>query len=209
MNIKEAEKICGSLSKPSKMPCFGYSIPAEHCKVGKRMQDVSGSICSVCYALRGNYQFPVVKAGLEKRFQSLKDERWVDAIVALIAKKEKSGYFRWHDSGDLQGIWHLEKIVEVAKRLPNIKFWLPTREYKIVKDYLSVYGAFPSNLTVRLSGLWLDGNFPEKHFNPYNLPVSGAASVNYNCPAHLQGNKCLDCRACWNLNEKEIVYRKH
>jgi hypothetical protein len=208
MTVREAEKICGTLSKPSKMPCHGYSIPASRCKVGMKMRNVKNSICSVCYALKGRYVFPNVKAAMEKRFQSLENPLWINAISFLIRKKEKSGYFRWHDSGDLQDIRHLGAIVQVAQRLPDIKFWLPTREYHIVREFINRFGKFPKNLTVRLSALMIDGEVKESQ-NPFSLPTSGASKDGFNCPSSIQGNKCLDCRACWAYDIPKITYKKH
>ena len=40
-----------------------------------------------------------------KRLQALKDPQWVDAMVTLITGET---WFRWHDSGDLQGPEHLQ-----------------------------------------------------------------------------------------------------
>ena len=208
MTMKESEQICGPLSKPSKMPCYGYSIPAVRCKIGAKMRNIKGSVCSKCYALKGRYVFKIVANAMEKRFLSLKNPLWVTAISNLILLKEKSGFFRWHDSGDLQGVWHLKKIVEIAEKLPQIKFWLPTREYKIVKEYLDTHHSFPNNLTVRLSGLWLDGSFPTVLQNPYGLPVSGACKTNFNCPSFKQNGKCLSCRHCWDKRTK-IIYKQH
>jgi hypothetical protein len=173
------------------------------------MRKVKGSICSVCYALKGNYaRYKATKAAMEFRFASLTRSDWVNTMVELIARKEKSGYFRWHDSGDLQSVEHLTNIVEIAKRIPHIKFWLPTREYNIVSDYIKAHRRFPENLTVRLSGLMLDGLPPNARQNPHCLPTSGAVKEGYNCPASEQGNKCLDCRLCWD-STVHVNYRKH
>jgi len=213
-------EITGGLTTTGKMPCRSFDIPASRCKVGQKMRNVKGSICSVCYALKGAYMFPDSKRKNEERYQKIFHPEWVDAMVALIPAVEKSGFFRFHSSGDLQGVWHLEKIVEIAIRLPEIKFWLPTREYNIVAEYLrqnqpkSWGGAmlrpngFPRNLTVRLSGLMLDGKAPNERQNPFGLPTSGAVAVGYNCPADKQGNKCLDCRLCWD-STVHVNYKKH
>jgi len=131
MKIKELESAVGTLSAPSKMPCYSFSIPAKRCITGMKLRNVKGSICSSCYALKGRYVFDNVQNALENRFQKLNHSNWVQLMAQLIAKKEKSGFFRWHDSGDLQSVVHLHKICEVAKMLPNIKFWLPTREFSI------------------------------------------------------------------------------
>src|SRR5210317_1497073 len=207
MTIKEAESIVGSLSKPSKMPCYGYSIPAKYCKIGHKMVKIKGSICSKCYALKGRYIFPNVMAAMEKRFESLQNPKWADVMVELIKQKEKSGFFRWHDSGDLQGEWHLDKIAEIARRLPQIKFWLPTREYNIANAWLNKNDC-PENLTIRFSALMIEGQVKESQ-NPHNLPISEASEDDWNCPSSLQHGKCWNCRLCWNKNCNRVAYKLH
>jgi hypothetical protein len=58
------------------------------------MAKVEGSICNKCYALKGRYVFPNVQDCLERRFQSLSDPRWIDAMSLVLNKVEHSGYFR-------------------------------------------------------------------------------------------------------------------
>jgi hypothetical protein len=209
MKTQEALSITHSLSNPSKMPCHGYSIPARRCITGGKLQKVKNSICSVCYALKGRYVFPNVLDAMEKRYQGLTHPQWAEAMIALIGSK-KSSFFRWHDSGDLQGVWHLEKIVEIAKALPNVKFWLPTREYSFVTEYLTTKGKLPENLIVRLSALMLDGQAPDAIAKKHKLVVSGVSSDrSYTCPAPAQNNECKDCRACWNSEVYCVSYKKH
>jgi hypothetical protein len=205
----QAEAVTHTLSSPSKMPCYGYSIPAKRCITGGKLQKVKNSICSVCYALKGRYVFPNVLDAMEKRFKSIFSSAWEDAIVFLIGKKEKSGFFRWHDSGDLQGEFHLQKIINVALRLPQIRFWLPTREISIVSDWLAKGNILPENLTIRLSAFMLDGQPPIAAAKRLGLVVSGASEVSYNCPAYAQGGKCMDCRKCWDKSVFEVSYKKH
>ena len=205
----QAEAIAGSLSAPSKMPCYGYSIPARHCLVGQRMRNVDGSVCEVCYALKGRYLFSNVQTAMEKRYKSLTDPLWVPAMVFMI---DHSGddYFRWHDSGDLQGVWHLKKIAQVAEALPKVTFWLPTREYGIISDYLSEGNSIPKNLTIRLSALMIDGPAPVAIAKRLGAVVSGVAKgESFTCPASNQGNVCGDCRACWDKNTFSVNYKKH
>ena len=208
-NKKQAEEIVGTLSKPSKMPGFAYSTPAKRCQIGMKMRGVVGSMCAFCYALKGRYVFPIVVKAMESRFASLTHDLWVEAMTYLIGKV-KNPYFRWHDSGDIQGVWHLQKIVQVAKNLPNVNFWLPTREYSYVSSYIAEGGEVPRNLTIRLSALMMDGVAPVGIAQRLNLCVSGASKLgNFNCPSSKQGNKCGDCRKCWDKNEFAINYKKH
>jgi hypothetical protein len=100
--------------------------------------------------------------------------------------------------------------VQVAKNLPSVNFWLPTREYSYVSSYISEGGEVPSNLTIRLSALMMDGVAPVGIAQRLNLCVSGASKLgNFNCPSSKQGNKCGDCRKCWDKNEFAINYKKH
>lgn len=209
MTLPEALSLIGNLSAPSKMPCQGYSIPASRCLAGSKFAKVEGSVCSQCYAFRGNYRFAFIQNVLEKRFQSLSNPLWVEAMALAINQTESSGFFRWHDSGDLQGVWHLEKIAAVCKLTPKIKHWLPTREFKIVGDFLRAGHKIPKNLTIRFSSIMVDGAPPIALAKKFGVGVGGVLRKGFNCPAYSQGNKCLTCRACWNKKRFEVSYKKH
>lgn len=206
--LKQLQDKVGSLSTPSKMPGYGYSTSADDCITGSKLANVKGSICSICYARKGRYVFPNVQNAMKKRLESLERLDWIDAMVQLISRKEKSGFFRWHDSGDLQGVWHLEKIAEVARRLPSIKFWLPTREYKIVSDWKK-FCTKPRNLTIRLSAFMIDGPAPVAVAKRLGLTTSGAKKTGFSCPSSQQGNQCGDCRACWDEAVTNVDYKPH
>ena len=146
MNIKQAKQITGSLSKPSKMPGFAYGLPAKECKTGKKLQQVKGSTCYGCYALKGCYVFKVVQDAQYRRLEAIQHPGWARAMAAQISSK-KSKYFRWHDSGDVQDKEHLFKIFEVCSLTPEVQHWMPTRE-AWVKPYLD---SAPANLVIRFS----------------------------------------------------------
>lgn len=203
--LKEAEKIVGGLSEPSKMPCYGFSISAKSCKVGQKMRDVKGSVCSICYALKGRYSFSNVKDALDRRLNKLWHPRWVDAMIQLTENKE---YFRWHDSGDIQSVNHLKRIAKVAENTPNCKHWLPTREYWMVKEFLKT-NKKPKNLIIRLSAMMVDGPAPESMAKKLKVQVSGVSKNAFSCPAQSQNHECKDCRACWDSKIFNVVYNKH
>ena len=115
MNLKEAKAITGGLSSPSKMPGYAYNLPAWECVTGVKLQAVEGSVCSGCYAMTGRYRFTNVKEALTRRLESLDHPEWVEAMTVLVSHySRKVPFFRWHDSGDLQGAEHLKKIFEVC-----------------------------------------------------------------------------------------------
>ena len=102
--------IGGSLSKPSKMPGWSIGIPAAECKTGKKLQLIPDSVCYNCYALKGCYVFKVVQQAQYRRLKAIRDPQWVEAMAHLINSK-RPRVFRWHDSGDVQDLEHLQKIL--------------------------------------------------------------------------------------------------
>ena len=204
---KEASLIVGGWSKPSKMPCKSYSLPAEACKTGSTLRQIIGTVCSECYACKGMYRFPVVQRALWKRLASLVDPKWAEAMITIIGDDE---YFRWHDSGDLQGQNHLLKIYEICYATPNTKHWLPTKEASLVKHTIKAYG-IPENLVIRISATMVDGRIGKADGN---LVSSRAVTHDdgtsaWLCPAPKNDNKCGTCRACWNPDVVNVDYLLH
>ena len=198
MKVKDAKEITGSLTRTSKMPGLSYSLPAWECKTGSKLRKVKGSVCSMCYALKGNYtRYKAIKAAQYVRLKSLQDSRWIEAMTAQV---KRSTYFRWHDAGDVQDLDHLNKIYEVCRLTPDTKHWMPTRE-AWVKDHLD---RAPSNLVIRFSAPMVDQAAPASWPNTSTVVTSGAT-----CPSAKQGNICGDCRNCWNSEIKNISYGQH
>jgi hypothetical protein len=205
-NLKIALSLVGKLSNPSKMPCLAYSLPATACITGGKLRENPVTVCARCYAMRGHYPFPHVQAALKRRLESLSHPNWVQAMVTCI-QAESPQLFRFHDSGDLQSLRHLNQICRVAERTPDCKHLLPTKEYAFVKRYLKQHGAFPRNLTVRLSAYLVDGRPPLEYGLPTSVATRDPAKVT--CLAQQQGNKCLDCRKCWDARERIVYYMIH
>jgi hypothetical protein len=202
-SVKQAKEITGGISDPSKMPGHSFSTPASRCITGGKLRDIPGSVCEVCYALKGNYtRFHVVDKALEKRYQLLGHPQWVDAMVLLIEKTGDS-YFRWHDAGDIQSMQHLRNIFAVCQRTPQVKYWLPTRETQFVKQISP--GDVPDNLVIRMSSHMIDQG--PVNWWPHTSTV--ASDHSQTCPAPSQGNKCQDCRACWDKSVKTVSYSAH
>ena len=113
-SVKQAREITGGISNPSKMPGHSFSIPARRCATGSKLRKVKGSVCSMCYALKGNYtRYPAIKAAQYRRLEAMKHPGWVDAMITVI-KRQK--WFRWHDAGDVQSVEHMQKILETYQK---------------------------------------------------------------------------------------------
>jgi len=204
--IKQALDIVQGLTKTDKMPSLSYSIPANECKKGSKLRLIAGSVCSTCYALKGNYKrYPAIIQKQYKRLESISNPLWVKAMIFLIQNKKNiqdTGVFRWHDSGDIQNIDHFEKILQVVKATPNIKHWLPTKESQLVKQYK---GKIPENLVIRLSGSMIDGKAPIFA----NTSVVTTDKDKATCRAFENNGKCGTCRKCWDKNIKNVTYYIH
>jgi len=228
MTYELAQKLTGGLTTTTKMPCKSYSIPSSMCLIGGQLRKVKGSVCEHCYTYRYR-RFPNVIEKQQERIATLIQPRWVEAMAYLI-KSESNRFFRWHDSGDLQGIWHLKKIVEVARLTPEVNHWLPTLEVQIVEDYLKRGHEIPFNLCIRFSAPMVRNIIHVQHplgsVKLRKMRCTGSAVLKMSkkqkeivkldyldrsniCPAFKNDGKCGDCRKCWDNNEEMIHYVYH
>lgn len=211
------EDAIGGYSKPSKMPWLSYSIPAQNCHQGSKLRPLENSTCSKCYALKGRYVFPNVKQALIRRLELLAEDinLWTACHIILLSHKAtaEKRWFRWHDAGDLQNMDHLKAITYIAQRCPKVRFWLPSREWKLVRQYLKEVGEFPSNLRVRLSSFFVGSRMglPAELEGLVTTSTVGWSSSDrpaVTCEAGKRGGKCADCRLCWG-STPNIDYPLH
>lgn len=239
MKVKDIIEAIGAdvSTSNSKMPGSAYGLSTDYCQTGSKLRDIPNSVCASCYAKRLEDLRPSVHQGYIKRTEAVHAamrevdlftgslgataQAWIDAMVARIpgraaAKMKKDGddsgrlYHRWHDSGDLQSPEHLHLIVKVAEALPEVAFWLPTKEPRMVRQYLRRWRRFPANLAVRVSAPMVNGKLNT---------IPGALACNshhkgddyqgFQCEAQKRGGKCGPCRACWNPTIGVVSYPIH
>jgi Gene product 88 len=222
----------GRLGEPSKMRGYSFGISAFQCKRGSILADDPTSVCAHCYARNAFYDTKFeVRIAHERRMAGLSHPEWVPAMVTLILAHtdQANPYFRWHDSGDLQGLWHLINIIEVCKATPKVKHWLPTHEPYIVLEYLQGGGTIPVNLCLRISADFI-GKPPEKiqgleglpthtahrgHGKRHRVMVSSRPGDSYECDSYTRAAKegtagiCGDCHLCWNRQVKNVSFPVH
>lgn len=201
------------------MPGPSYGLPSSRCKTGSKLKSVEGSVCYGCYAADDwdwakqtkrytNYAFNNVKKANALRFEAIHKDLWVPAMVAIILK-QKPQYFRWHDTGDLQSVEHLENIAEICRNTPDTRHWLPTREYNIVRQWRSKFEE-PSNLCIRVSAHMHDKKAPRELGNSSMVskdkPIPDGV---LECEAYKRNAECGDCRSCWNKSVETISYPYH
>ena len=140
-----------------------------------------------------------------------------DLSAAIENAKTKPEIIRINQSGELENITVFRGWCEMAKKYPNIKFWLYTKAYEIVLPEL-LAGGVPKNMTVLIS-VW--HNFGLKEYKKvchldnvkafvyddgYNYKKSGLEIQTY-CKAYtLKDGKmqlnhnitCDKCKKCYN-----------
>lgn len=211
LKVTELDGLTGGLSTPDKMPGLCFNLPAlVTCNVGRILNRQAGTVCSKCYALKGRYTFPVVIAAMHRRLARLQRNPhvWAAAMVERINryKTDRSDYFRWHDSGDVLGPGHLRALRWIARQCPGTRFWLPTRESRVVADLVD---APAPNLVTRISAARLKAVAPARH----RWTSTVDSGVGHRCPASQQGGRCWGevkkCTACWNPCVANTDYPLH
>jgi len=203
--LKVAEEVTGGVAKTKKLNTSSSNLSAFDCKTGSKLATIEGSVCFDCYARKGNYRFPNVKKALQNRTKLISNDSWVKAWVFILKNKKRivdSGLFRHHDSGDVQDMTHLRKIIEVARLTPEIKHWLPTKESSLIKNFK---GKMPKNIVIRLSGTMVNGN-PPRYKNTSTVTTDPDKAT---CRAFETQGECRDCSKCWDETIANIVYLKH
>ena len=214
MRLFDAKAIVGSLGEPSKMPGAAYGLDAWQCKVGSVLAELPGSTCSSCYARRNFYKYYyTARSARARRQAAIHHPLWDVAMVVVLRDYMRTTdlagiakpVFRWHDSGDLDSLDHLEKIVGIARCTRRLRHWLPTREYGVVAQFVREGGVVPPNLTIRLSAHYNDRlpalppelrGFPISTTHTTRPPRSERPTVV--CRASTRENRCGGCRACWS-----------
>lgn len=217
MTLKAAIETAGKVSLGNgKMPGSTFAISATKCNVGGKLAAIKGSTCSRCYALKLEKLRPSVHKGwlanYEKatRMVEAMPEQWAKAAAFQIEKafaKSNEPYHRWFDSGDLQSLAMLSAIAMVCNMTPHINHWLPTREAKLVKDWLK-HNQCPPNLVIRVSSAMIGDN-PMQYANTSTVHRKGEGYNGNECPASKQGNTCGACRNCWDKNVSNVSYPLH
>ena len=197
------------LSRPSKMPCFSWSLQAlDTCPGSKKSNGELVDACKGCYATDGNYLFKNVKNVRAHNKEDWKREAFVSDMVKAL---DNSRYFRWFDSGDVYSVKLAEKILQVMEQTPWVSHWLPTRMYKF-KKFINVFNKMNalSNAVVRYSSDSITGETIAGDTTSTIVEyVDDAPSNSSVCEAYTRDGKCGDCRQCWQKAVPVIVYPAH
>jgi len=209
------------LSEARKMPCPSWSLPARRsCPFTVH---VPGAICEWCYADSGNYRrYPAVKAAQLVRYdwarQCMRTADGRELFIATMAPAIlacHTPYFRVHDSGDLFSPIYTRCWGDIARRVPEVRLWIPTRSHR------ALLAESPMADYWREAFDWLN-SAPNVVCRPsadsFNDPApsvagfaAGSTAVDDapTCLAHTRGHRCGSCRRCWTHRQWSPAYLRH
>lgn len=202
------------LTITTKMPGASFSLPAGiTCPTGAKLRHIPGSVCAICYAQKGRYYQPVVKAAQARRYALSQTDEFIPLMIEALNREAKCGRpdFRWHDSGDLYSEEYLRRVLHIVRMTPSVRHRIPTKETKLIADHQSWLHGELSNLAIQLSCPMIDA---VAHYDipgcgtavTYTTPAAPAAF--FACPATNGQKVCGDCRKCWECGSL-VGYRAH
>lgn len=208
------------LSSTTAMPGSSFSLPARRTCPGALFEPTS--VCSACYADgRRRYRWRGVQAAQARRLAWTLDALgagvFVPALIGHIVSRAER-YFRLHDAGDFFSPTYADAWTDIARALPAVSFWAPTRSWAIhgrrrpdadpLLESLWRLASLP-NVTVRPSALLINGDAPRI----LGLAAGSAVTTDRSratCPKSLRSPPaCGDCRRCWDEPDVAVTYLKH
>lgn len=132
MNLLTQNKKLKNTSLINKVRVLNFSLPAYKTQNNKVVCPFAKECIKYCYAQKGNYRYPNVKKGLNKRYELSKKEEFVTIMNANILL-ERPTHVRIHDSGDFYSIAYLNKWVQIANDNKDVIFYAYTKSIPFFK----------------------------------------------------------------------------
>lgn len=129
-----------------------------------RCPSKSLGLCSVdCYAMKAERQYPAVLP-----YRDVQEQYWVNTDAFQIAEditkfigRKKVKFVRFNEAGDLHTMECLDKLIQIAKILPELKFYTYTHRSDLITD--NTFKRLPKNLAINTS------NFQRQGLNSFNI----------------------------------------
>lgn len=128
---------------------FNFSIPAYKTSKGKMTCPFAKDCVKFCYAQKGAYAWSNTQQALENRYDATKKSDFVERMVNELSKVRRDGrqiYVRIHDSGDFYSKGYLNKWIQVAEQVKDVRFYAYTKSHGFIKGE-----TLPENLDVIMS----------------------------------------------------------
>lgn len=168
-----------------------------------------------CYALKGRFRFPNVKANMFDNYNLYKSDPtsyFRDICSCIDNGMVTYSFFRWHAAGDIVDRNYLLGMVDVANKLERTSFLVFTKKFELVNEYIKEGNVIPPNLHIVFSAWGTSYTID----NPYNFPIAYVRLPSKQENVHIPLNavscsgNCTECLQCWHLEKgKSVVFNKH
>lgn len=194
--MKEPLQVSRWNTKLGVLPSF--SLPALKTCPGKT------EFCSrLCYGLNGRFARQRMRELYQSNLEVSKQADFVERIVRGILKT-KTGVFRLHVVGDFYSVEYVEKWLEIADRLPDVKFFGSTRSWRVpgLRDTVERFRDLP-NVYLRASIDFSHLDKPSDSWRVWSIEGEGDPCL------HDYGlaESCITCKKCWQTKDSDIRLR--
>ena len=170
------------------------------------------SICNKCYALSMLLQYSNLTKMLESNYAILTSS--ILPINELPATNVR--YFRFEAFGDIANEIHFINYINMCVKNPHTQFAIWSKNPHIIDTVLNdMHYEKPHNLEIVISSLYLNVAFNidampykkrywfvDKIFTVYTADYA----IKHNIPVNCGNKKCIECRLCYDPQEKGIMY---
>lgn len=163
-----------------------------------------GKQCKNCYARNPERLFKVVKAFRDRAFEFTKSEAFVPDCIEFL-RKQKRTKVRIHEAGDFYSEEYVNKWVEIAEALPEIKFFAFTKKYRVFTKSLLSFDS--------LSNVNIINSETSEGFNYGNIEhIEKLITEGYIlCPcADVNWHGCgKECNKCFDKENTKVCFLVH
>jgi len=160
--------------------------------------------CSrLCYGLKGRFTRQRIRELVQNNLEASRQPDFVERMIREILKAKPEA-FRLHVIGDFYSVEYVEKWLEIADRLPDVKFFGSTRSWRVLglRDAVTRLRDLP-NLYLRASIDLSHLDQPSHSWGVWSIEGKGDP-----CP-HDYGlaDNCITCKKCWQTKDSDIRLR--
>ncbi|HNR13921.1 MAG TPA: hypothetical protein PKM59_11465 [Thermodesulfobacteriota bacterium] len=159
-----------------------------------------------CYC-RAFARYPTTIKAHQHNLAVLEESRdkYFESICWFLSANQPR-FFRWHVCGDVVDQDYFNRMCDVARKFPNIKFLVFTKRHELD------FSGRPKNLTVIASmwPKWGDLKLVRKKRLPVAWVQNGTEDRVPKSALECHGG-CENCGMCWHLGElkRDVIFFKH
>ena len=160
--------------------------------------------CSrLCYGLKGRFTRQRIRELVQNNLEASRQPDFAERMIREILKAKPEA-FRLHVIGDFYSVEYVEKWLEIADRLPDVKFFGSTRSWRVLglRDAVTRLRDLP-NVYLRASIDLSHLDQPSHSWGVWSIEGKGDP-----CPHDYSlADNCITCKKCWQTKDSDIRLR--